>query len=187
MASNPVQVLLTAVMRGKLTPQGARDWARRAAQGEDIGIVPLLTPAPYAERITAAAYTALANDLAAIVATGPLVAAGAFHPPGEPMTDAEADLLWPPRTPEQIEQRQAAVAAAAQAVVAGTASDLHRQLFGTHTYDAAGAEAAAGPGHVAFVGSHTHAHPAYQQGDAGSHTHAHHHAGDANHDHAHPG
>ena len=59
-------------------------------------------------------------------------------------------------------------------------------LFGDTTGgDAGGAQAAALPGHVAFVGQHTHAHSDYQRGDTGpgQHVHPHTHMGDATHDH----
>jgi hypothetical protein len=96
----------------------------------------------------------------------------------------EYGTLFP--TPAEMADRQAA-AAMQRAVSAAALSDdeLRDHLFGDRTFaDHHGAGAAAAPGHIQFVGTHSHNHAAYQQGDSGTrHTHAHTHSDDANHDH----
>jgi len=169
-----------------VTPTSARTWATRAAQGEDISAITALAAAPSHERLGPHAMTALANDLAAILATGT-----SYAYPGEPMDDEEAALLWPPRTTAEAESRRALVTAAAHAAMMPE-PDLYAALFGDQVPYPQGqtgksAEAPAEPGHVAFVGRHSHGHSDYQQGDGGpgQHVHEHTHLGDRNHDHHH--
>lgn len=203
-AAGTLAAILAAVRQGRVTPASARTWAARAARGESIAAMAMLTPAPLHERLGPQDTNALANDLAAILATGSSYAA-----PGEPMGDEEAALLWPPRTGAEADSRRALVSAAAAHAAALPEADLYAALFGDGPQQPAApypavpfpqgnpvpsqqgqtgrqADAPGRPGgHQVFTGTHSHAHSDYQPGDGGpqQHVHPHTHEGDANHDH----
>jgi hypothetical protein len=185
-AGGTLAAILAAVRAGRVTPTSARQWAARAARGENIAAIATLAAAPSRERLGPHAMSALANDLAAILATG----GTSYAQPGEPMGDEEAALLWPPRTDAEADSRRALVSAAATHAASMPEAGLYAALFGDSVPYPQGqtgksADAPAQPGHQAFTGTHTHGHSAYQQGDTGpaQHMHPHTHAGDANHDH----
>ncbi len=91
--------------------------------------------------------------------------------------------LGPPLEPAPASGAALASSRAAREPISD--AELHERLFGggDQFTGGAGAQAAAAPGHVAFTGTHTHSHPAYQAGDSepARHVHAHSHHGDANH------
>lgn len=181
-----MRTILAAARAGKLSPASARKWARRARAGHDISMVEQL--APGLPRPRPEVLSTLANDLAAILATG--TRPGSYLSPGEPMSDEEADLLYPPHTVAEAERRARMVQAAAADVASRTDDELRAVLFGDYVFAPDdGAAAAAAPGHQTFTGQHTHQHPAYETGGSGpvQHSHQHQHQGDANHAHDHAG
>ena len=170
-AVQQVRRLLKAAGTGRLGYEGAVRWATLATRGEDISIVDELTPAPGSTPLTGKDLSALACELAALFA-------GAGTPVSrEEITDAEADALFPPRDAVELDARERTVAAAAHRLAELPDEELYRVLY------------AGAPAHEAFTGTHTHEHPAYQQGDQGQqatpHTHPHTHLGNADHDHSH--
>lgn len=121
--------LLTAVRSGRVTPSSARQWARRAAAGQSIAVVSQFAsagPGPAEAEVTR-----LADDLAAILASGGRSSIGAEHQAhAAELSDAEADQLWPPRTEAEAAARQHQVAAAAAHAAALTDEQMIDVLFG---------------------------------------------------------
>lgn len=123
-SDSALTIIVNATRRGSLSAEGARRWARRAAAGEDITFIRQLAKA--GDRVTGAELTTVTNDVASILAGSAAVTDAARSRAGE-MTDAEADSLWPPRSPDEAEARFSAAEAARRSYTDG---EIHRQLFG---------------------------------------------------------
>jgi hypothetical protein len=170
-------MIVDAARTGRVSAASARRWARRAAAGEDISILPLLTPG--GPGLGAVELTRLASDVAEILGSAAAGARGRVSAADDAITDAEADQLFPARSLEEAEERWQTVEAAAARVADYTTEELHAELFGGSAFeDTHSAGAAAAPGHVEYRGQHVHEHSDYQRG---RHVHAHTHAGDASH------
>jgi len=141
-----------AMAAGRIGPDGARRWARRAARGEDIGLIEQLGSVPsLAEQNKP--LMAHSNQHVLDILTKALSGGDGEHdeldggpdhvydPDGNDIsagiTDDEADTLFPARTADEADRRQATRRSMAEARAAALApwdeEDLHRILFGDTT------------------------------------------------------
>jgi hypothetical protein len=153
-------LIMAAAWAGKLSPDGAVSWARRAARGESVAVLASLAPAPEESRQVWAAQ-AVSTDLASRVlsilmqAVGALADGGAdefgaLFPPHDPlgglMPLEDGPLIYD--APDEQGRRPASRSAyaarpdprpfAASPPVEDLADeDLHRLLFGDTTGDPA--------------------------------------------------
>jgi hypothetical protein len=189
-SDSPLSIIVAAARSGRVSANGARRWARRAAAGEDVTFMRQLARA--GDGVTGAELVAMTNDVASILA-GAVVDAGAGSGGAGEITDAEADLLFRPVSFEEAARRiEEAAARAGRGDY--TVAELHAEIFGDHVHAAGPSpdddpNLPTGPGgHQQFTGVHTHPHSGYGAAEAGAapgdtHSHVHAHFGDASHDH----
>lgn len=111
----PSEVVRAAVARGALTPERARWWLERAADGEDISVVASMRgpgPRPVSWRVTGSLWPVAEDDAE------------------DEQERADRLALYPPRTAEEAEERWAQLQAAAAAAEPYSDDELHALLFG---------------------------------------------------------
>jgi hypothetical protein len=120
-AADTLRLLLAAVQDGKLTPDSAKRWARRAAAGERITpVVTVMASMPSREHYGPKAMAQLQRELVDVLAGTGAVATDADL--------AEYEALWPD-DPEVA--REAQIRAAVRQVDELTDDQIFRILFDT--------------------------------------------------------